>query len=130
MQNFVSSGSIKVKRLRRRKYDSVIIERTVGLVLGPSTALNRSFLKHCTLTNKAVGSIWRDLSKPLQRRQGPDHRPLRLLVGIPLVQGPQLASRRAELSLLYRMSFCIFDIHVLFLSPYRLGSSRYSNWPS
>ena len=34
-----------------------IIERTIGLVLGPFTALYRSFLKRCTLTNKAVGTI-------------------------------------------------------------------------
>ena len=46
-----------VKRLRRRKYDPVIIERMIGLVLGPSTASYRSFLKHFTLTNKAVGTI-------------------------------------------------------------------------
>ena len=94
--NFVSSGSKIVKRLRRRKYDPLIIENTIGLVLGPSTALYRSFLEHCTLTNKAVGTIWRDLSKPPQRRQGPDPRPLWLLVGTPLVLGPELASRRAE----------------------------------
>ena len=55
--NFVLSGSKIVKRLRRRKYDPSIIEKTIGLVLGPSTALYRSFLKHCTLTNKAVGTI-------------------------------------------------------------------------
>ena len=55
--NFDSSGSKIVKRLRRRKYDPVIIERTIGIVLGPSTALYRSFLKHCTLANKAVGTI-------------------------------------------------------------------------
>ena len=55
--NFVSSGSKLVKRLRRRKYDPVIIERTIGLVLGPSSALYRSFLKHCTLTNKTFGTI-------------------------------------------------------------------------
>ena len=41
--NFVSSGSKIVKRLRRRKYDPLIIENTIGLVLGPSTALYRSF---------------------------------------------------------------------------------------
>ena len=35
----------------------VIIERTIGLVLGPSAALYEPFLKHCTLTNKAVGTI-------------------------------------------------------------------------
>ena len=74
--NFVSSGSKITKRLRRWTYDPVIIERTIGLALGPSTALYRSFLKHCTLTNKAVGTIWRDLSKPPQRRQCPDPRPL------------------------------------------------------
>ena len=55
--NFISSGSKIVKRLRRRQYDPVIIERTIGLVLGPCTALYRPFLKHCTLMNKAVGTI-------------------------------------------------------------------------
>ena len=74
--NFVSSFSKIVKRLRRRKYDTLIIERTIYLVLGPSTSLYRSFLEHCILTKKAVGTIWRDLSKPPQRRQGPDPRPL------------------------------------------------------
>ena len=53
-------------------HNPVIIERTIGLVLGPSTALDSSFLKHCTLTNKVLGTIWRNLSKPPQRIQGPD----------------------------------------------------------
>ena len=39
--NFISSGSKIIKRLRRRQYDPVIIERTRGLVLGPFTALYR-----------------------------------------------------------------------------------------
>ena len=39
------------------KYDQLIIERTIGLLLGPFTTLHRSFLKHCTLTNKAFGTI-------------------------------------------------------------------------
>ena len=89
--NFVSSGSEIVKRLRRRKYDQAIVKRTIGLVICPSTALYRPFLKHCTLTNKAVGTIWRALSKPPQRRQGPDPRPLWLLVGNPSAFGPELA---------------------------------------
>ena len=55
--NFISSGSKIVKRLRRRQYDPLIIETTIGIVLGPCTALCRLFLKHCTLTNKAVGTI-------------------------------------------------------------------------
>ena len=76
--NFISK---RVKRLRRRQYNPFIIERTIGL--GPSTALYRPFLKHCTLTNKATGTIWRALSKPPQRRQGPDLCPLWLLVGTP-----------------------------------------------
>ena len=46
-----------VKRLRRRQYDPAVIERTIGLVLGPLTALYRLFLKRCTLTNKAVRTI-------------------------------------------------------------------------
>ena len=54
---FISSGSKIVKRLRRRQYDPFIIERTIGIVIDPSTALYRPFLKHCTLTNKAVGTI-------------------------------------------------------------------------
>ena len=50
--NFISSGSKIVKRLRRRQHDTVIIEGTIGLVLGPCTALYRPFLKHCTLTRR------------------------------------------------------------------------------
>ena len=71
-----------MKRLRRRQYDPSIIERTLGLVLG---------LKRCTLTYKAVGTIWRALSKPPQRQQGPDPRPLWLLVWTPSAFGPELA---------------------------------------
>ena len=57
VSNFISSGSKIVKRLRRRQYDPLIIKRALSLVFGPSTALYRPFLKHCTLTNKAVGTI-------------------------------------------------------------------------
>ena len=99
--NFISSGSKIGKRLRRRQYDPLVIERTIGLVLGPSTALYRSLLKHCTLTNKAVGTIWRALSKPPKRRQGPDLRPLWLLVWTPSAIRPELAFSRAEHSLPY-----------------------------
>ena len=74
--NLISMDSKIVKSLRRRQYDPVIIERNIGLVLGPFTAVYRLFLKRCTLTNKAVGTIWQALSKPPQRRQGPDPRPL------------------------------------------------------
>ena len=55
--NFISTSSKIVKYLRRRQYDPVIIERTTGLVLGPSTAFYKPLLKHCTLTNKAVEII-------------------------------------------------------------------------
>ena len=55
--NVISLCSKIVKLLRRRHYDPVIIERTIGLVLCPSTSLYEPFLKHCTLTNKAVGTI-------------------------------------------------------------------------
>ena len=57
MKRISSRRALNSERLRRPKYDPVIIERTLGLVIGPSTALYRSFLKHCTLTNKAVGTI-------------------------------------------------------------------------
>ena len=49
--------NIQTQRLRRQKYDPVIIDRKKGFVPGPSTILYRSFLKHCALTNKAVGTI-------------------------------------------------------------------------
>ena len=62
----------------------------------PFYSLCRPLLKHCTLTNKAVGTIWRDLSKPPQRRQGSDLRVLWLLVGRPLAIRLYLASRRME----------------------------------
>ena len=117
--NFISSGSKIVKRLRRRQYDPLIIETTIGLVLGPCTALCRLFLKHCTLTNKAVGTIWRALSKPPQRRQGPDLRPLWLLVGTPLAIRPELAFSRAEHSLPYSdVTVYIFAILYLSTMPY------------
>ena len=91
--NFISSGSNIVKRLRRRQYDQVIIERTIGLVFGPFTALYRSFLKRCTLTNKVVWTLWRALTKPPQRRQGPNPRPLWLLVRTHSAFGPEPAYR-------------------------------------
>ena len=47
--SFILSGSKKIKRLRQRQYDPLNIEGTIGLVLGPSAALYRPFLKHCTL---------------------------------------------------------------------------------
>ena len=128
--NFISSGSKIVKRLRRRQYDPLIIETTIGLVLGPCTALCRLFLKHCTLTNKAVGTIWQALSKPPQRRQGPDLRPLWLLVGTPSAIRPELAFSRAEHNLPYSdVTIYIFAILYLscmlyvyrFLWPLRLG---------
>ena len=67
--NFISSGSKIVKRRRRGQHDPLIIEWTSGLLLGPSTALYRLFRKHCTLTNKVVGTIWRAMSKPPQRNR-------------------------------------------------------------
>ena len=78
-------------------------------MLCPSTVLYRHFLKHCTLTNQVVGTIWRDLSKPQvvgtiwrdlskpQRRGGPNFRPLWLIVGTPpSAIRPELAFRWAE----------------------------------
>ena len=127
--NFISSGSKIVKHLRRRQYDPVIIERTIGLVLGPCTALCNPFLKHCTLTNKAVEAIWRAVSKPPQRRQGPDLCPLWLLVGTPSAIRPELAFSRAEQSLPYSdVTIYIFALSYLssmlyvyrFLWPLRL----------
>ena len=117
-----------VKRLRRRQYDPLIIERTIGLVLGPSTASYGPFLKHCTLTNKAVGTIWRTLSKPPQRRQDPDLRPLWLLVGTPSAIRPELAFSRAEHSLPYS-DVTIYIIAILYLFTYALRVSIFMTSP-
>ena len=117
--NFIPSGSKIVKRLRRRQYDPLIIATTIGLVLGPSTALYGPFLKHCTLTNKAVVTIWRALSKPPQRRQGPDLRPLWLFVGTPSAIIPELAFSRAEHSLPYS------DVTIHILAILHLSSMLY-----
>ena len=73
--------------------------------------------------------IWA-LSKPPQRRQGPDLRPLWLLVGTPSAIRPELAFSRAEHSLPYSdVTIYIFAILYLssmlyvyrFLWPLRLG---------
>ena len=40
--NVISSDSKIVKRLRRQQYDPLIIQRTIGLVLGPCTTLSWS----------------------------------------------------------------------------------------
>ena len=63
--NFVSSDSKIVKRFRRQKYGPVTIERTICLVLGPTTALYKSFLKHWLLSNKAMGTIFYRRDKAL-----------------------------------------------------------------
>ena len=60
--------------------------------------------KH-SIPTEAVGTIWWDFSKPPQRRQGANPFPIWLLVGTPLVLGPELASRRAEHSLLW---WCLY----------------------
>ena len=106
--NFISLGLKIVKRLRRCQYYPLIIERMISLVLGPSTSLYRSFLKLCTLTNKAVGTIWRSLSKPAPRRQGPYPCPLWLQVGTTSVLGPSSRKECAEHILFLWISFDIF----------------------
>ena len=102
----------KTTKAIRRQYDPVIIERTIGLVLGPSTVFDEPFLKHSTLTNKAEGTMWRVLSEPPQRRQGPDLCPLWLLVGTPSAIIPELAFSRAEHNRPYAdVAKYIFDIY-------------------
>ena len=77
----------------------------------------------------SVGTIWRALSKPPQRQQGPDLRPLWLLVGTPSAIITELAFSRAEHSRPYSdVAKYIFDIYYFltmlfaywFLLPLRL----------
>ena len=64
---FIASGTKIVKRLRRQWYDLGIINKTICLVLVPSTVMYRLFLKHCTLTNKVVGDYMTGLVQCLRR---------------------------------------------------------------
>ena len=50
----------------------MIIERTVGLVFGPTTALCRFLLKHCTATIRTIGTLGQDQSRSPRRRQDSD----------------------------------------------------------
>ena len=114
--NFLTSGPTIVKRLRRRKYDPMFIEITIGLVLGPFSTLYRSFLENYTLTNKAVGNIWRDLSKPPHMRSSSS--PLWLFVGTPSALWSCSLTIWAKHSQLLGMSWYVFDIlfyHLTFL---------------
>ena len=88
-QEYVSKGITHpvfygdlVYKLRRVKSDSNFISSGSKIV---KRLRRRQY--------KAVGTIWRALSKPPQRRQGPDPRPLWLLVGTPSAFGPELAYR-------------------------------------
>ena len=81
------------------------------LVLDPSTALYRSFLKHYTLTNKAV---WQYDGTCPNLLRGDKALILVPSEGVLSALEPELASRRADHSLLWWMSLCIFD--KLFLS--------------
>ena len=85
----ISMGKIMhlVKHLRHRRYDPRIIEKTKDLVLSPSTAIYRLFLKHCTLNNKTVGITWLTLSHTSAEVTLSALCPLWLLVGIPTAIG-------------------------------------------
>ena len=113
--NLISSGSKIVKRLRRRQYDPAIIERTIGLVLNPCTALYRSFLKRCTLTIKAVGTILRAFFKPL--------RPFRLLVGTPWTFWPEPTYRLrvAQPTLMDVHMYFWYTILLIYMFVYRIS---------
>ena len=134
---FYSDLVYKLRRVKAAsKYDPAIIERTVGLVLGPFTSLYRSFLKRCTMTNKAYATIWWALYKPPQRRQGPDPHPLSLLVGTPPAFGPELAYRLcvAQPTLIDVSIYFWYTIILLYLFVYHINcydlSALVSCWSS
>ena len=92
-------------------------EDYIALILGPSTALYRFLPERCALTNKAVGTIWRDLSKPIQRREGPDPRSLSLLVKTPSALGPEHAYWAEHTSSILRlMSLDIFVYYFYYIT--------------
>ena len=99
---FHELGGSKAQRILSRwalkninAFDSMTVwpsdrERTISLVIGPSTDLYRSFLERCTLTNFATWTIWRDLSKRLRKIQDPYPRPFGQSV-FPLTFWPELS---------------------------------------
>ena len=108
---FVSSVSNIVQRLQSRKYDSLITERTIGLVLGPSTALCRSFPKALPSNLQAGLDYMTGLVQTFSEET-------KSWSSSPLIVSRNFfspwiwarASSRAEHSLLWRMSFYIFNI--------------------
>ena len=44
-------------RHKKRGYDPHLIERSIRMVYGPSTAIHRRLFPDCTLTDKAEGTI-------------------------------------------------------------------------
>ena len=114
---FIDTPSI-MERLRHRQSDQAIIDRTIGLVLGLFTALYRYFLKRCTLNYKVDRTIWRTLSKPPQRRHGPNPRPLCLLDGTPSAFGPELVYRLGVAQPILTDVSIYFDNFFLKILPY------------
>ena len=54
--NCLASSKRIIGRILKRKYDPIVVRRTVCMVLGPSTVYNLHTLFHCTLTNQAGGT--------------------------------------------------------------------------
>ena len=81
-------------------------------------SLVQTFLQHCTLTNKAMGTIRHGLSKLPQRRQGPDPSLLWFLVKALSSIGPGLTFRWARTQPIpVNVSIYFYIAHILFLSP-------------
>ena len=110
--DFISSVSKIVKRLRRRQYDPAIIERTIYLVLGPSTA----FPKALHSDYQGGGDYMNSLVQTSSEATGHDLCPLWLLVGTPLAIRPELAPRRAEHSLYYSDVAIYIFLYVIFIT--------------
>ena len=101
--DFVSPGSQIFKRIWPRKYDPVIMERIFVLCfarLQPWTNLSKNIALWLTrlwvLYDGTCANLLRGDKAMIV---------LWLLVGTPSLLGPELASRRAEHSLIWRMSY-------------------------
>ena len=114
------AGGLK-KKLFDLRSGSQRLRHFVGFFNVPVKAPTRaSLFNGCTPTNKDVWTVWWDLFKPPQRRQGPDPRPLWLLFVIPYAFGLELAfwprvAVRMSIDIFYTLFvlpcvfvFCIF----------------------
>ena len=110
-----SRFQIQMTKVRRRKYDPLIIERTIGLALCLSTSLYRSVLECCTLDEQGDWDYMTLL-------RGDKALMLWLLVETPSAVGPELVYRLHVAYPTQRKSLYVFIAKDVVLHFYKLSA--------